>query len=53
LHDVLYSFLGLIQFDFKHMVIYSFENIPLLLTLKRLVHYLGLPLIDILACDVL
>jgi len=44
---------GVIKFDGKLMVIYYFRNIHLLLISKCLLHYLGLSLIDILACDVL
>jgi len=53
LHDILYGSLEVIKFDIELVVIYFFENIHLLLFLKCFVHYLGLSLIDILACAIL
>jgi len=50
LHDVLYGSLGVIKFDIELVVPYFFEN-QLLLILKCLACYLGLPLIAIVACD--
>ena len=54
LHDMLCGSLLVINFDFEHMVMYFFENIHLVPPiLKCLVHYLGVPLIVIHACDIL
>ena len=53
LHDMLCGSLGVIKLDVELVVMYFFENIHLLLILKFIVHYLGLPLIAILACDML
>ena len=53
LRDVFWGFLGLIKFDIKLVVSYFFENLLLLLILKCLACYLGLPLITILAWDML
>jgi len=53
LHDMLCGSLGVIKFDIELVVMYLFENIHLLLILKYFVHYLGLPLIGILARDIL
>ena len=50
LHDVFCGSLGVIKFDIELVDLYFFENL-LLLFLKSFVHYLGLPLIVILACD--
>jgi len=52
LHDVLCASLGVIKFQIKLAVLYFFENL-LLLILKCFASYLGLPLIDILACNML
>ena len=46
-------FLGAIKFDVELVVMYSNENIHLLLILKCFAHHLRLLLIDILACDML
>ena len=43
----------MIKFDIELMVSYFFENLLFLLILKCFVHYLELPLIVILACDML
>jgi len=45
--------LGVIKFDIEIVVLYFFENLLFLLILKCFVHYLGLPLIVIVACDLL
>ena len=47
LYDVLYGSLEVIKFDIKLVVLYFFER------MKCIVHYLGLSLIDILACGML
>jgi len=53
LHDVFYGSLGLIKFDIKLVVSYFFKNLLLFLILKSFVHYSGLPLLAIFACDML
>jgi len=53
LHDVLRGSLGLIKFDIELEVSYFLKNFHLVLMLKCLTCYLGLPLIAILACDML
>ena len=53
LHDMLCGSLGVIKFDIENVVLYFFEKVLLHLILKCFVHYLGLPLIDILAYDML
>ena len=45
--------LGVIKFDIWLIASYLFEDIPLIMILKRHVHYLGLPLIDTLVHDML
>ena len=52
LHDILYGSLEVIKFDIELMIMYFFKNL-LLLILTCFAHYLGLLLIDILACDML
>ena len=52
LHDILCGSFVVIKFDIELVVLYFFENLPLLI-LKCFAHYLGLLLIDILACDML
>ena len=52
LHDVLCGSLEVIKFDIELVVMY-FENVHLLVILEYVVYYLGLPLITILACDML
>ena len=47
LHDMVCGSLGVIKFDIKLVVSYFFKNL-LLLILKRIKRYLGLPLIGIL-----
>jgi len=51
--DMLCSSLGVIKFDIELVELYFFENLLFLLILKCFVNYLGLPLIVILACDML
>ena len=53
LHHMLCGSLGVIKFDIKLVVLYVFKNLPLLLIWKCLARHLGLPLIAILACDML
>ena len=53
LHDMLYGSLGVIKFDIELVVLYFLENLLLLLILKSFPHYFGLPLLAILACDML
>ena len=53
LHDMLCSSLGVIKFDIELVILYFFENLLFFLILKCFVHYLGLSLIVILACDML
>jgi len=52
LDDILCGSLGVIKFEIGLVVLYFFEYL-LLLILKCFVHYLGLLLIDIYACDML
>ena len=52
LHDVHCGSLGVIKFDIEFVVSYLFENLSLLI-LKCFTCYLGLPLIAILAYDML
>ena len=52
LHDMLCGSLGMIKLDIGLVVLYFFENL-LLLILKCIVHYLGLPLIIVFAYDML
>jgi len=53
LNDVIFGYLGVIKFDIGFVFSFVFKNIHLLSMLKCLVHYLGLLVINILACDVL
>ena len=53
LHDTLCGSAGVIKFDILLVVVYFFENVYLLLILNCLACYLGLPLITILAYDML
>ena len=53
LHDVLCGSLGVIKFDIELVISYVFENIHLLPILNYFVHCLGLPLIVVLAYDML
>ena len=53
LHDMLCGSLGGDQVDIEIVVLYFFENLLFLLILKCTVHYLGLPLIVVLAYDML
>jgi len=53
LHDMLCGSLGMVKFEIALVVLYFFKNVLFLLTLKCFVHYLGLPLIVILACGML
>jgi len=43
----------MIKFDIKLVVLYFFENLLLILILKCFARYLGLPLLTILACEML
>jgi len=53
LHDMLCGALGVIEFDIELVVTCFLENLPLLLLMKCLSHYLEWPLTTILACDML
>jgi len=53
LHNMLCGSLGVINFDVELGVLYLFENLLILLILKCIAHYLVLPLIAIVACDIL
>ena len=43
----------MIKFDIGFIAPYILQNIHLLLIMKSVVHYLGLPLIAIFSCDML
>ena len=51
LYNMLCGSFKVIKFDIELVVLYFFENLLFLLILKCFVHYLGLSLIVILACD--